>query len=188
MACCAPALRHASCRAMPWGDDEMLSATDFSELGVGYLAARRPLDVFRVVEGVARRRIGFRLLTMLMLSPDGDEVQRLYTTDPIHYPVSGRERLGTTPWGRLVFVEQHPYLGADANSVRWAFPQDFDLIESLGLGSTVNIPIVNSGTTLGSLNILDQAHYYHEGHLHAAMNLAPYLAAPFLAVGSGRTP
>jgi hypothetical protein len=172
---------------MLWGDD-MLSAADFTRLGVGYLYARRPNDVFQLVEEVARERIGFRLLTMLMLSPDGDEVQRLYTTDPVHYPVSGRERLGTTSWGRHMFVDRAPYIGSDAKFVQWAFPQDYDLIESLGLGSTVNVPIVNAGAPLGSLNLLDEEHRYSDEHMRAAISLAPYLAAPFLAVAAGREP
>ncbi|MDQ0509621.1 GAF domain-containing protein [Ancylobacter amanitiformis] len=157
----------------------MITADDYRQLGLAHLGARAPLDMFRAVEAVARARIGFGLLTMLRLSPDGEEVQRLYTTDPEHYPVSGRERLGPTDWGRHVLGERRPYLGPDSAAVRWAFPADFELIASLGLGATMNVPIVSLGRTLGSLNILHAAGAYDTRHLDAAVSLGPYLSAPY---------
>lgn len=160
----------------------MLNANDFTTLGAGYLTARTHIDVFRMVEEMASRRIGFKLLTMLLLTADSDEVQRIYTTDPVHYPLSGRERLGTTAWGQHVLVEQQPFLGVDAEAVQWAFPGDYDLIRSLGLGATMNIPVVAEGRTLGSLNILNVEHAYDQRHLADAIALAPYLSAPFLRV------
>lgn len=158
----------------------MLRAEDYCELGARYLKARGSIELFGAVEQMARERIGFKLLTMLHLSSDGEEVRRLYTTDPVHYPVSGREKLGRTAWGQRVLVEQQPYLGVDSAGVRWAFPADFDLISSLGLGSTMNVPIVALGKTLGSLNILNVAHAYDQRHMAAAISLAPYLTAAFL--------
>lgn len=159
----------------------MIKAEDFAALADVQTGAKNPTDMFRAIEAVIRERIGFGLLTMLMLTEDGDEVQRLYTTDPLAYPVSGRERLGTTDWGQHVLVQQKPYLGRDAAGVKWAFPGDCDLIFSLGLGATMNIPIVFLGKTLGSMNILDREHSYSEQHLDAARMLAPYLVVPFMA-------
>jgi hypothetical protein len=143
-------------------------------------SARTPCDVFSAVQEVILENIGYRLLTMLMLSRDGEEVQRLYTTDLANYPVAGRERLGRTPWGQHVLVEQRPFLGADRKAVRWAFPADYDLIVSLGLGATINVPIVALGMTLGSLNILHMEGQYCEADLLATCSLAPYLTVPFL--------
>lgn len=158
----------------------MITIDDYRQLATATATARQPEEVFAAVASVVRERIGFGLLTMLMLTPDGDEVQRLYTTDPVHYPVSGRERLGATAWGQHVLVEQRPYLGADRAAVAWAFPGDFDLIVSLGLGATMNVPILALGQTLGSLNILDAEGRYGQQHLDTACTLAPYLAVPFL--------
>ncbi len=159
----------------------MIILADHRHLSCAFAAAKQPEDIFDAVAAVARERIGFGLLTMLMLTPDGDEVQRIYTTDGVNYPVSGRERLGTTAWGQHVLVEQRPYLGADRADLAWAFPGDFDLIVSLGLGATMNVPIVALGRTLGSLNILDTDGRYGDPHLEAAATLAPYLSIPFAA-------
>ncbi|WP_428031618.1 GAF domain-containing protein [Ancylobacter sp.] len=159
----------------------MLTAKDFTKLGAGYLRARTPVEIFRMVEEAASLRIGFKLLTMLLLTSDGDEVQRIYTTDPVNYPVSGRERLGKTAWGQHVIVEQQPFLGADAEGVKWAFPGDYDLIRGLGLGATMNVPVVAKGRTLGTLNILGIEHAFDRRHLTDAIALAPYLSSSFLS-------
>jgi len=163
----------------------MIDFDDYAHLAEVTATATSSDEIFAAVANLVRKRIGFGLLTMLLLTPDGDEVQRLYTTDPINYPVSGRERLGTTDWGRHVFVDQRPYLGADRAAVAWAFPADFKLIVSLGLGATMNVPIVALGRTLGSMNILHAEGQYGGSHLDAAVTLAPFLAVPFLgAAGS----
>ena len=158
----------------------MITSDDYGKLAQVHAAAHRPDEIFDAVGAVVRDRLGFGLLTMLLLTPDGDEVQRLYTTDPVNYPIGGRERLGTTAWGHHVFIEQRPFLGADRNDLKWAFPADFDLIISLGLGATMNIPIVALGRTLGSMNILAEEGRYTPKHLDAASTLAPYLQLPFL--------
>lgn len=158
----------------------MIKAGDYQKLARVFTSATDPQEIFEAVSSVARERIGFGLLTMLMLTTDGDEVQRLFTTDSVNYPVSGRERLGATAWGQHVLVERKPYLGQDREAVAWAFPGDFDLIVSLGLGATMNVPIVAIGKTLGSLNILDREGRYSQRDLAAAATLAPYLAVPFM--------
>lgn len=162
----------------------MITLDDYCRLSRASAAARQPTEIFAAVVDIVRERIGFGLLTMLLLTPDGDEVQRLYTTDTFNYPVSGRERLGTTAWGQHVLVEQRPYLGPDRAALAWAFPGDFDLIVSLGLGATMNVPIVALGRTLGSMNILDTEGRYGEPHLNGALTLAPYLAVPFLKLAN----
>lgn len=158
----------------------MISAQDYRQLAADQAVAEPVEAAFEAVRRLVEKRIGFGLLTMLMLAPDGDEVQRIYTTDPVHYPVSGREQLGTTAWGQHVLVDRQPFLGADRAAVRWAFPADYDLIVSLGLGATMNIPVIALGRTLGSMNILDAEGRYTSKHLAAAASLAPYLIAAFL--------
>ena len=158
----------------------MITNDDYARLAAVTARALQPAEIFDAVATVLRRRIGFGLLTMLMLTPDRDEVQRLFTTDAVNYPVSGRERLGTTAWGQHVLLDQRPYLGRDRAGVAWAFPADFDLIVSLGLGTTMNVPVVALGKTLGSMNILHSEGKYAQEHLDAAVTLAPYLAVPFL--------
>lgn len=117
---------------------------------------------------------------MLKLEDDGEHVRHIFTTDETHYPLSGTERLGSTPWGERVLRQAVPFLGRDTEAVEWAFPADCDLIASLGLGATMNVPITCFGRTRGSMNILHGEHSYDAPHLEVACSLAPYLALAFM--------
>src|SRR5262249_49085126 len=157
---------------MPW-EGEMILVDDYIRLAEISSTATRREELFSAVEAVIRSRIGFKLLTMLLLTPDGAVVQRIHTTNVEDYPLSGQERLRPTPWGERVLKEGRPYLGRNREAVKWAFPADFDLIASLGLGSAMNVPIVALGRVLGSLNIFDSEWQYDSRSLIAACSVAP---------------
>jgi hypothetical protein len=59
-----------------------------------------PDAVFRAVEGAGAGGVGFRLFTVMRLHPATQEVERLYSSLPNAYPVSGRKPKQGTPWGR----------------------------------------------------------------------------------------
>ena len=161
----------------------MLSTNDYQRLAEVHAAAREPSAVFAAVAELLRKRIGYGLLTMLRLEADGENVTRIFTTNERYYPLAGAEALGSTAWGNHVLRQGRSFLGVDRAAVRWAFPGDYELIESLGLASTMNVPIMMLGRTLGSMNILDGEHRYDVGHLAAVCSLAPFLVTPFI-VGS----
>ena len=123
--------------------------------------------------------VGHQLYTLLVLSPDGTEVQRIHSSNPEAYPLGGRKRMGPTPWGTHVLQEQRPWMCNDAEGIRWAFP-DHALIASLGLQSSVNVPVLYAGRTLGTLNILDRAGAYSPEAMDVATLFAPFLVPGFL--------
>ncbi|HYF54871.1 MAG TPA: hypothetical protein VEA41_11490, partial [Salinarimonas sp.] len=57
--------------------------------------AKEPQEVFAAVEDAIRRTIGFRLLTILFVLPDRSAVQRIHSSDPVAYPVTGRKPFRT---------------------------------------------------------------------------------------------
>jgi hypothetical protein len=105
----------------------------------------------------------------------------LYSNQPQAYPVSGAKKMGPTPWGDLVIKRGQPYIGNDAQAIKWAF-FDHELIASLGCESVLNIPVVVEGQTLGTLNLLHQAAWYQERHVATATPFAYLLAPLFEAV------
>lgn len=62
----------------------------------------RPEAVFRAVEALAQEASGFRLFTLMRLHAPTQEVERLYSSLPDAYPVSGRKPKQGTPWGAQV--------------------------------------------------------------------------------------
>ena len=138
-----------------------LTPADHAALGTALAQAAQPSDVYRAVQQVLVARLGF------------------HTSNPTAYPLGGLKRMGPTPWGGLVLERQQCYVTADAEGIRWAFP-DHELIASLGLASAINVPMVAMGQVLGTINVLDVAGRYTEHDLPVVQSVAPYLVAPFL--------
>jgi hypothetical protein len=87
--------------------------------------------------------------------------------------------MGETPWGAHVLAGGQPYLGRDVAGIRWAFP-DHALIESMGLGAVINLPVRYDGETIGTCNLLDAEHAYDQAAVDAVLPLAPLLVPAFL--------
>ncbi len=65
------------------------------------------------------------------------------------------------------------------DEIRWAFP-DHALIESLGCGSCINIPVIAFGRMLGTMNVLDRENAYDDRTVEMLSLFAPILDLPFL--------
>ena len=154
--------------------------SELDGVGAAIAGGSGAADVYRGVETALARLIGHRLFTLLAVLPGGEEVQRFWSSDPAAYPLTGRKRVGPTPWGERVLAGRQSYLGRNAGDIRWAFA-DHELIASLGLGSVINVPVIQYGTVLGTMNLLHAEGHYDEGSLAVASRFAPLLVAPFHA-------
>ncbi len=137
----------------------------------------QPHALYRALDATLAAAVGHRLFTLLYV--DGDEMGRVYSNRPQEYPTARRKPMGPTPWGRHVIGGVQPFLGPTLADVRWAF-FDHPLIEGMGLGSTLNVPVVYDGACLGTLNLLDVEHHYHAGHVAPVAAFAPLLVPAFL--------
>jgi GAF domain-containing protein len=141
-----------------------------------------PEVAFRAVDAAIKDLLGHNLFTILVRCENGDEVQRVYSSHPVEYPVQGRKRMGPTPWGELVLDRKQPFLGSDVAAIRWAFP-DHALIESMGLGSVINASVQHGGEVLGTLNVLDrEGAYTRQDQVDVVRAMAPCLIPALLAV------
>jgi GAF domain-containing protein len=130
------------------------------------------------VEEKVRAEVGVRLFTVLAWLPDRKALHRAYSSHPEQYPVGGEKTVEVAAgWLERCIVAQQPYLGPDRDAVREIF-DDHELIESLGCGAIINVPVVQDGRTLGVLNILDAEGSYDDASVAAALQLAPLAAAP----------
>ena len=139
-----------------------------------------PEAAFRAVEAATRELIGHKLFTILVRREGGEEVERVYSSNPEAYPVQGRKRMGPTPWGALVLEQKQTFLGPDKSAIRWAFP-DHELIESLGLGAVINVTAIQGGEVLGTLNLLDtEGAYTAQEQVDIARAFTPFLIPALL--------
>jgi GAF domain-containing protein len=143
---------------------------------------------FAEVETAARRDVGVRLFTVLAWDDDRAALHRIHTSHPTEYPTGGQKVFPRdAPWIRRVVVEQQPYLGPDRAAVAEVF-SDHQLIESLGCGAVVNVPVVDAGRTIGVLNLLDAEGAYTEASVVHALPLAGLALEPLRRWHAERAP
>ena len=130
------------------------------------------------LDGAVQRLFGHKLFTLLVVVNGGQEVERIYTSNAAAYPLTGRKAMGPTPWGDHVIKGLQPWHGRTMADIRWAFP-DHALIESLGCGSCINIPVIVFGRMIGTMNVLDRAEAYDDTVVSALGLFTPLLALPF---------
>ncbi|NKB57908.1 MAG: GAF domain-containing protein [Alphaproteobacteria bacterium] len=143
----------------------------------GFLAALDPaLDAV----------FGHTLFTALLYDAESGYTERYYTSNPDAYPVGGRKPPNLTAWTQNLLVERRPYIGRNADDIREIF-FDHELILSLGCESILNIPVVHKGETLGTLNILNEAGWYDESDIPAAMVFAGLAVPAYLELAARYT-
>lgn len=138
----------------------------------------QPQPLYRAIDSALERLIGHKLFTMMVLARDGVKVRRVYSNRPDVYPVGGFKTHRQTPWGRQVLGEGKPYIGRDADDIRWGFA-DAEQIFALGCGSILNVPVKWDGRVLGALNLLERAGFYDEPHVALVRPFAALLVPAF---------
>jgi GAF domain-containing protein len=157
-----------------------LTVADLAAVAEVIASTHEPETVFRAVEALAQTAIGFRLFTIMRLHAESAEVERLYSSLPEAYPVSGRKPKQGTPWGEPVLDRGEIFIANTPAEVERAFA-DHALIFSLGIGAIMNVPIRWSGRSLGTMNICHQAGWFTEADREPGRLLAGFLVPPLLA-------
>lgn len=103
--------------------------------------------------------LGTRLFTVTRLDEENALFSRVFTSHPKEYPVSGTKPMEKDGWydntiaGRRTFVANTP-----PEFAKYFF--DHALIVSLGLGSCINVPVVDGDRVPGTVNILAEAGHF----------------------------
>jgi hypothetical protein len=117
----------------------------------------QPLAMFKALEKLADDTIGIKLFTLMTIDQSRGVAHRKYSNQPDAYPTSGNS------------IEE----------IAAVFP-DYELIQSLGCESCLNLPIVINGTVIGTLNCLHEAGHYTTARIAAAHTLKQPGALAFL--------
>jgi hypothetical protein len=156
-----------------------LTVADLSAIADITASERAPDAVFRAVEALTQRAIGFRLFTIMRLHAGAQEVERLYSSLPDAYPISGRKPKQGTPWGEQVLDRGEIFIANSPDEVRAAFA-DHELIFSLGIGAIMNVPVRYRGRSLGTMNVCSEAGWFSDADLAPSWLLAALLVPPLL--------
>ena len=144
----------------------------------------QPDRLFQAADATFGAVIGHRLFTLMIFDDANYEVQRVYSSDPEHYPVGGRKHKGGTPWTEKVIDGRCAWIGFNAGDIRWAYP-DHELLARLGLRSALNVPVLYDDRFLGTANALHtEENYYEPADAGRSKPFASVLAPAFLALSA----
>ena len=152
------------------------------------LAAHRDSDqpgaTVAAVDAALAATVGHKLFTILIHHPVLKQSERFYSNQPDSYPVGGRKPVTDSAWMQRVIFAGQPYIGRTREDIKEVF-FDHELIWSLGCESVLNMPVRWQGQTVGTLNLLHQAGWYHESQV-ALVRLFAHLALPGMLMISRR--
>ncbi len=112
--------------------------------------------------------------------PDSIVLERIWTSDPESYPVSGRKLKRLTPWTRQLLICGEIYV-AEGDAALAKIFDDHARIASLGLHASINVPLVDAADRcFATFNVLGPAHRWSEEQVNAVKRLAA-LATPIVA-------
>jgi GAF domain-containing protein len=161
-------------------DKRALTLDDLAALAQRFAAERDAARFYAAVDALAQEVIGHRLFTLMRFDEPRAEVERVYSSNLSAYPVGGRKQKGGTPWSRAVLERGEVFVARTPEEVREAFA-DHALIESLGVGAIMNVPIAWAGRSIGTMNIAHEAGRFTEQDELAGRLIAPFLVPPLLA-------
>ena len=124
--------------------------------------------------------LGTRLFTVTTVDEEAGLARRVFTSHPVEYPLSGTKPLTKDGWYDATIAGQQTFVAnTPPEFAKYFF--DHALIVSLGLGSCINVPVVDGGRVLGTVNILAEAGHFTPERLAAyealVAEVSPALAA-----------
>ena len=140
------------------------------------LAAReQPQATLLALQTLFQREVGARLFTVMTFDAATGLSQRVHSSHPVEYPVSGVKPLSRGLWSRTVIDERKTFVANSIEAIAEVFP-DHELIRSLGCESVVNLPVVFADAVIGTVNCLDARGYYTPERVAKVESLAPFAA------------
>lgn len=157
-----------------------LTLANLAALTERFAVEPQPALLYAAIDALVQEVIGHRLFTLMRVHEASDEVERIYSSDTAAYPIGGRKVKRGTPWSRAVLDRGEVFVARNLDEVREAFA-DHALIESLGIGSIMNVPIAWAGRRLGTMNISHEAGWFTAEDERAGRLIAPFLVPSLLA-------
>ena len=139
----------------------------------------QPAASLAALERAADLAFGHRLFTVLAINHAAKQNQRYHSSDPAAYPVGGfKPTPNEGEFFDVLIRDGRPRFVHDRAAIISAFA-DHATILALGCESAVNLPVRWDGRTLGTVNLLHRAGWYHETDAPEMLRFAA-LAVPAL--------
>lgn len=116
-------------------------------------------EAFGALQALVQATIGAKLFTYMNVDMEAEVARRAYTSDAANYPTSGTKPIRYDSWFDIVHKQRQYFVANTIADIAKVFP-DYELIDSLGCQSVVNMPVVIGGVLVGTVNMLDVDGYY----------------------------
>lgn len=146
--------------------------------------AKGPDAAFGALQALVQATIGAKLFTYMTVDMQAEVARRAYTSDAANYPTSGTKPIRYDSWFDIVHKERQYFVANTIAGIAKVFP-DYELIDSLGCQSVVNMPVVIGGELVGTVNMLDVDGYYTTKRVAAIRELIAVPAKLAAAVARG---
>ncbi|MEO9297379.1 GAF domain-containing protein [Devosia alba] len=114
---------------------------------------------FAALQKLTEDTVGTKLFTFMTVDMTAELARRAYSSDPVNYPASGTKPIRYDSWFDIVHKDRQYFIANTIAEIAKVFP-DYELIDSLGCQSVVNMPVVIGGELIGTVNMLDVDGYY----------------------------
>ena len=129
-------------------------------------------EVFQQTLEAMQQDPGVILFTALQWIPQRSSLKRLFTSHPAEYPVGGEKTVEISPgWLGTVIDKKEPFLAPDLTALREVFA-DSELIQQLGCGAVINVPVLDQQhNVVGVLALLDAEGKYTQQSVETAVGV-----------------
>jgi GAF domain-containing protein len=134
-------------------------------------------EAIRIIESVRKDALGEGHLTVnANITPHsiGTEIivlQRMWSAIPSNDPVAGRKIKHDTPWTRTLLRQGEIFVAEGDAAMAEAF-DDHERLRALDLHAIVNVPTLEQGRCVATMNILTCRHTWSEENLLVAKLLS----------------
>ena len=116
-------------------------------------------EIFSGLEFLVLQTVGAVIFSCSTFDLGAGKSRRIYTNLPNIYPVSGLKDIVPNNWTAQVLDRKQAFSANTMAEIREVFP-DHAIIESLGCGSVINMPVFLANHFLGTINVLHKPGYY----------------------------
>ena len=130
-------------------------------------AGGQPDRAYAALEKLVKDVVGVKLFTIMTSDTTDKLSERIYSSMPDVYPVSGTKPYNETEWSEITLNRKETFVANTIEDIAKVF-DDHELILSLGCQSVINVPIIVDGEVIGTLNCLHDRDYYTRDRIRAA--------------------
>lgn len=142
--------------------------------------APAPEPIFDALRDLINAHVGNRLFTASVYDLAAGRSRRIYSENPAAYPVGGFKPVSPGKWYDRVITRQQIFSSLTIEEIAEVF-FDWQLIQSLGCESNLNMPVVIGGEVIGTVNLLERKGFYTADRVAAARQMLPFATLTFLA-------